>query len=134
MFEAQRAVIESCVNSFVDGKGRQKQFGTEIDLFYPPNSREFFGYMKSTVDEALSLISTVLSKLEATIVRHSGTQARELYAVAGKTEFDLRKGTDVRYSEAEAAEAFARTIAEIEEMGADERVIELLREQQKLLR
>jgi len=30
--EAQRTIIESCINSFIDKEGVQKVFGTEIDL------------------------------------------------------------------------------------------------------
>ena len=129
--EAQRALIESCVNSYVDESGVQKQFGTEIDLHYPPNQRAFFEYMASTVDEVHSLLATVLANLDSSIVRHSAADTRELYAVAGKTEFDLRQCTDLSFSETESAEAFAKAIAAMEEMGVDERALVMLRELQK---
>jgi hypothetical protein len=129
--EAQRAVIESCVNSYVDKLGVQKQFGTEIDLLYPPNQRDFFEYMESTVKEAHSLLAVELANLDSSIVRRSGEDARELHAVAGKTEFDLRESTELSFSEVEGTEAFAKAIAAMEEMGEDERAVALLRELQK---
>lgn len=128
---AQHAVIEACVNSYIDNSGVQKQFGTEIDLHYPPDQRAFFEYMGSTVDEAKSLLATVLANLDSSIVRHRWADAKELYAVAGKTEFDLRGRTDLSFSEAESAKAFSKAVAALEQMGVDDRVVEFLLELQK---
>jgi hypothetical protein len=131
--EAHRAVLESSVNSYVDKSGAQKQFGTEIDLLYPPNQAEFFEYMESTVREALSCLYAALVNLDASIVRHNGARARELYAVAGKTEFDLESDSDLSYSEAESAKDLETALRAMEEMGVDERTVSLLRELQRRL-
>ena len=62
------------MNSYVDKSGVQKQFGTEIDLSYPPHKAEFFQYMGSTVDETLSYLYAALANLDTSIVRHNGAR------------------------------------------------------------
>ncbi len=126
--EAQRAVIESCVNSYLDELGVQKEFGNEIDLYYPPNQAAFFEYMECTVEEALSYVATAIASLDASIIKHSGARAKELYSIAGKTEFNLKENSNFGHSESEFTEAVKKAISAMKEMGVDERVISVLRE------
>jgi hypothetical protein len=124
--EAQRAVIESCINSFVDKDGKQKNFGTEIDLMYPPDAKQFYEYLAAQVKEAKEWLTEAIAILGASIKYHSTEQVKELAAIAGQTNFDLKEESDITYSEDVVKERLANLLRALEKQGVDPKIIEFL--------
>ena len=125
--EVQRAVIESCINSFVDKDGKQKNFGTEIDLMYPPDAKLFYEYLAVQVHEAIEWLNEAIGILGASIKYHSTEQVQELAAIAGQTNFDLKEESDITYSEDAVKERLASSLKALEKQGVDPKIIELLK-------
>lgn len=128
IIEAHRTIIESCINSFVDNDGVQKIFGTEIDLMYPPNAKEFYDYLSRIVNESLSWLSEAIAILFESTDHHTNEEIRELAAIAGKTNFDLKGESDLNYSSEESEVSFYKAIEALEEQGADPKILDFLRE------
>lgn len=125
--EAQRAVIESCINSFVDQDGKQKNFGTEIDLMYPPDATQFYEYLATQVKESIEWLTEAIAILGASIKYHSKEQIQELAAIAGQTNFDLKEESDITYSEDVVNERLENYLKELEKQGVDPKIIDLLK-------
>tara|TARA_R110001592_G_scaffold129810_5_gene342595 strand:+ start:3019 stop:3792 length:774 start_codon:yes stop_codon:yes gene_type:complete len=127
LIESHRAIIESCINSFVDGNGVQKVFGKEIDLMYPPEAREFYSYLSSTVKEAIAWLATAESMTFEKIDHHSNEKVQELAAIAGQTNFKLKETPQFSYSVEEHREVLSTALAELEEHGSDPETVAFLR-------
>lgn len=128
VIEAQRTIIESCINSFIDKDGVQKVFGTEIDLMYPPNAKEFFNYLSEIVNGAIVWLSESASILLHSIDHHSDEEIQELAAIAGQTNFDLKAESDLEFSVEEMREKFSNAMEALEQHGAKPEILEFLRE------
>lgn len=125
--EANRAVIEAAVNSFIDENGDQKVFGTEIDLVYPPDAERFFSYLAEIVNEAIEWLSVAAASQIGNIHHHTDEDVRELAAVAGKTNFDLKATTDIDISEEEIEASLSVALEKLEQQGCEPQVLEVLR-------
>ena len=128
VIEAQRTIIESCINSFIDNDGVQKIFGTEIDLMYPPDAKQFFTYLSEIVNGAIGWLSEGASILINSIDHHSDAEIQELAAIAGQTNFDLKAESDLSISAEEMKERFSNAIEALERHGATHEILEFLRE------
>jgi len=128
VIEAQRAIIESCINSFIDKDGVQKVFGTEIDLMYPPNAKEFFSYLSEMVNSAIDWLSEGTSILLDSIDPHSDEEIQELAAIAGQTNFDLNADSDLEFSVEEMRKKFSYAMEALEQQGAKPEILEFLRD------
>jgi hypothetical protein len=127
LIESHRAIIESCINSFVDGAGVQKVFGKEIDLMYPPEAREFYSYLSSMVKEAINWLATAEAMTFEEIDHHSDEEVQELAAIAGQTNFNLKETPEFSYSVEEHREVLSTVLAELEEHGSDPETVAFLR-------
>jgi hypothetical protein len=127
LVEAQRTIIESCINSFIDKDGVQKIFGTEIDLMYPPDAKQFFTYLSETVNDAISWLSEAASILIESIDHHTDEEIQELAAIAGKTNFDLTAESDLNFSAEEMKAKFSYAMLALEQHVAEPEILELLR-------
>lgn len=58
-FHIYRAMLEVAVNSYLDEKGQQKQFGQEIDFEIPSEWKKFYDYLLSTVNTAIYFLKSV---------------------------------------------------------------------------
>lgn len=58
-FHIYRAMLEVAVNSFLDEKGQQKQFGQEIDFQIPSEWKKFYDYLLDTVNTAIYFLKSV---------------------------------------------------------------------------
>lgn len=58
-FHIYRAMLEVAVNSYLDEKGRQKQFGTDIDFQIPSEWKKFYDYLLNTVNTAICFLKSV---------------------------------------------------------------------------
>lgn len=125
--EAHRAVIEAAINSFVDENGAQKIFGSEIDLAYPPDAEKFFSYLAGIVNEAIEWLSVATASQNRNIHHHTDEDVRELAAVAGKTNFDLKAPTDIDISEEEIEATLSVALETLEQQGCEPEVLEVLR-------
>ena len=127
LVESHRAIIESCINSFIDADGNQKVFGTEIDLMYPPDAEQFYSYLSDVVTEAISWLSDAATITFEKIDHHTDEEIQELAAIAGQTDFNLKVNAEYSYSIEEHREVLSNTIRELEEHGADPQTIEFIR-------
>lgn len=127
LIESHRAIIESCINSFIDTEGTQKVFGTEIDLMYPPNAKQFYSYLSEMVTEAISWLSDALTIFFEEIDHHTDEEIQELAAIAGQTNFNLKENAEYSYSIEEHREVLSNTIKTLEEHGTDPKTIEFIR-------
>lgn len=127
LIESHRAIIESCINSFIDTEGTQKVFGTEIDLMYPPNAKQFYSYLSEMVTEAISWLSDALTITFEAIDHHTDEEIHELAAIAGQTNFNLKENAKYSYSIEEHREVLSNTIKALEEHGTDPKTIEFIR-------
>ena len=58
-FHIYRAMLEVAVNSYLDEKGQQKQFGTDIDFQIPSEWKKFYDYLLNTVNTAICFLKSV---------------------------------------------------------------------------
>ena len=56
-YQIYRAMMEVAINSYLDEKGRQKQFGTEID--FELESKTFYTYLLNTVNSAIRFLEEI---------------------------------------------------------------------------
>lgn len=96
---SHKAVIESCINSYLNSEGTQKEFGHEIDLAYPGDNQEFYSYLELLVREAVEWLQSSRQILHSQIKFHTKDEVFELAAVAGATNFNLKGDSDLNYCE-----------------------------------
>lgn len=107
---AQKASIESCINSYLDKEGVQKIFGHEIDLLYPPDGDEFYSYLSSLVQETNEWLKASKDILHEQIKFHSPEYIFELAVVAGATNFNLKEDSDLSYDEQYSKSIIAKSL------------------------
>ena len=127
--ETQRAVIEACINSFIDENGNQKTFGTEIDLMYPPDAELFFSYLYELAHEALCWLDEAAKILQQRIEYHTESDLIEMAAVAGQTNFNLYENEEPRHSKEEHRLKVSQLLEFLEKSGAKEEVSEFVRQE-----
>lgn len=120
----EKAVIESCINSFIDESGSQKIFGHEIDLFYPPDADVFFKYVSEIVTEAIDWIDAALAILRENIRHHTSEETLELSAIAGQTSFNLKEDASYSYSIEEHQETLKSALKKLQDDGVKPEMIE----------
>lgn len=128
LLEAQRAIIESCINSFIDKNGNQKIFNAEIDLMYPPDARLFFTYLSKIINETIDWLSIAIATLIDSINYHKHEEIQEIAAIAGQTNFDLKSESNLSFSPKEMQNRFINIITELEQQGVDPKILDFLRE------
>lgn len=128
LIESQRTIIEACINSFIDQEGIQKVFETEIDLMYPPNAELFFGHLNKLVLDSLGWLEEASDILLNSIEHNGEDEMRELGAIAGQTNFNLNEESTFSYSLEEHREVVSEALKSLEQIGADSRVLELIKE------
>ncbi len=121
--DAHRAVIESCINSYIDSDGAQKIFGHEIDLAYPSDANEFYGYLKKLVDDSLDWISDSIAILHSNIEFHTQDDIQELASVAATTDFNLKVEQVLQYCEEESKAKIRRGLDILKNEGIPDEVI-----------
>ncbi len=84
-----KSLIESAINSFLDNNEIQKNFGAEIDLFYPPNNKQFLEYLERTNTGCIKFLEKVIASLNKEIKYHTAKEAVLLNVKAGATDFRL---------------------------------------------
>ncbi|WP_322527345.1 hypothetical protein [Chromohalobacter canadensis] len=57
---------------------------------------------------------------------HSDDKAMEMGGIAGKTNFNLKEGSDVTFNEEEMKKAVASAVEKMREMGAEEKIVDFL--------
>ena len=125
-YECYRAVIESGINSYICKDGVQKVFETEIDLLYPPNAKQFYGFLAELISISIEWIHETLDILKSEIVYHTEEQVVEYAAIAAKTSFNLKGDSPLEFDALEAENKIKETIEAIKNMGADSKIIEFM--------
>jgi signal recognition particle subunit SEC65 len=129
--EAHRVIIEACTNSYVNQEGIQKVFNTEIDLMYPPDAKLFFNYLQELVTESLEWLTISAESILSNIKHHDNDEIQELAAIAAKTNFDLKVESEYNYPQEEQKVQLSKVIQELEKIGTETKVIELIKSQFK---
>lgn len=125
-FLSYKAVLESTINSYLNEEGKQKTFGTEIDFYYPSNAEKFFGFLSDIVKRSIAWLENAREIIRSEIDLHSDDKVKEMGAVAGKTNFNLKEESDFTFSEEEMKERVASAIEKMREMEVEKKVIEAL--------
>ena len=130
--DVHRAVIESCINSYIDSDGIQKVFGHEIDLAYPNDANDFYGYLKKLVDDSLDWISDSIAILHSNIEFHTQDDIQELASVAATTDFNLKAEQVLHYSEEESKVKISRGLDVLRDEGISDEVISKLKKKYEI--
>jgi nitrogen regulatory protein PII-like uncharacterized protein len=125
-FECYRAVIESGINSYIRKDGIQKVFETEIDLLYPPNAEQFYGFLAELISKSIEWIHETLEILKRELVFHTEKQVVEYAAIAAKTSFNLKGDSPLEFNALEVENKIKEVIEALKEMGTDSKVIEFI--------
>lgn len=128
LVEAQRAIIESCINSYIDKNGIQKIFGTEIDLMYPPNAKKFYSYLSLLIKKSIDWLAEASEIIMEVINHHTDEDIHELSVIAGQTNFNLNEEAVFSYSIEEYRLNMEKSLEALEEIGTDPEVLEFIRE------
>lgn len=92
IYLAYKTLLESAINSYLDEKGDQKYFHTEIDLFYPPNWEEFIRFMSESQIDSMAFLDDLLNEIKPDLrVIDSREDMFLQAAIAGQTDFRLPK-------------------------------------------
>ena len=118
IFESYRALIEASINSFLTEDGRQKIFDHEIDLVYPPDNKEFYRFLADIVTESIDWVRMAIQVVESGINFHDQESIEELGAIAGQTNFDLKKDSEFEYKPEEKEQVIRNAIEKLREIGA----------------
>ena len=132
VIEGHKSIIETCINSFVDENGLQKIFKTEIDLMYPPNTKQFYEYLFELVTESIVWLNESSALLSAQINYHEEDDAQELATIAAQTNFNLKTESAFEYPLSGQEERIANTLQGLKDIGADNEVIEFVKNKFKI--
>lgn len=125
-FYSYKAVMESTINSYLNEEGQQKVFKTEIDFTYPPDAKQFFSFLSDIVNRSILWLESARKIVKSDINFHSNEQIKELSAIAGQTNFNLKDESTFVFTEEEMRIRFNAAIEKMQEIGADEKIIEFL--------
>jgi len=128
LVEAQRTIIESCINTFIDKDGVQKLFGTEIDLMYPPNAEQFYSYLSALVKETIDWLTEATEIIFGSLDHHTDEEIQKLATIAGQTSFDLKEESEFSYSIEEHKLHFSNAMKALEQQGVDPKIMDFMRE------
>ena len=70
-YQIYRAMMEVAINSYLDEKGRQKQFGTDLDIEL--EAKVFYTYLLNTVNSAIRFLEEIQNIIRPNIkyIKHS---------------------------------------------------------------
>jgi hypothetical protein len=88
-----KSIIEASINSYIDlsDNEKQKPFGTEIDLSYPPDETLFYNYLGNLNSDSIEWIETVLEIIEKDFEYFDDKETLHQSRIAGLTDFNLKK-------------------------------------------
>lgn len=87
-----KSLLESAINSYLDNKGVQKYFKTEIDLFYPDNWKLFIKFMDDSQKESFEFLDGIIRIIKPNLKVIDNRQDLMIQArIAGETDFALPK-------------------------------------------
>lgn len=87
-----KTLLESAINSFLDERGVQKYFKTEIDLFYPDNWELFIKFMADSQIASFVFLDRIIEVIKPNLKVLENREDIMLQAlIAGETDFTLPK-------------------------------------------
>lgn len=128
-FECYRAILEAAINSYLNEKGEQKVFETEIDFLYPPNQKQFYDFLGRVIEDAVAWLESAQAMVKSEINFHPRDEALEMGAIAGQTSFNLDENSSFSYSEKDAIDRLASIPEKMRKMGVDEKTIKFYEDQ-----
>ncbi|RWX46670.1 hypothetical protein H206_01935 [Candidatus Electrothrix aarhusensis] len=132
LIDSQKAIIESAINSYIDSNGNQKQFNTEIDLFYPPDYDLFYSFLQQAVNDSINWLTESIEMLSQVIKFHSDEELKQLASVAGQTNFNLKEESDLSYDETESKKRFESTLEKLKEIETNPDILEFINKKLKI--
>jgi hypothetical protein len=88
-----KSIIEASINSYIDlsDNEKQKEFGKEIDLTYPPDETLFYNYLGDLNSDSIEWIKTVIKIIEKDFEYFDDEETLYQSKIAGLTDFNLKK-------------------------------------------
>lgn len=122
-------LIESCINSYVDEKGIQKNFNTEIDFMYPPDVNLFYSYLQELVNQSINWLITSSSHILESIVHYDKSRMREFATVAAKTNFNLKEKSEYHFPIEDQKKQEEKVIQSLENNNINKELIDFIKQQ-----
>jgi len=87
-----QALLEAAVNSYIDlyDNERQKEFGKEIDLNYPPDQALFLNFLEALNSDSLKWIKSAIEIIESDFEYLNDEGIIYQSRIAGFTDFNLK--------------------------------------------
>jgi hypothetical protein len=87
-----KTIIEASINSYIDlsNNEKQKEFGMEIDLSYPPDVTLFFNYLGNINSDSIEWTSIIIEIIERDFAYFEDKEALFQSKIAGLTDFNLK--------------------------------------------
>ncbi len=88
-----KSILEASINSYIDisKDEMQKEFGNEIDFFYPPDETIFYNYLGKINFDSIEWIKLVIETIEKDFVYFDNKEMFVESRIAGLTDFNLKK-------------------------------------------
>jgi hypothetical protein len=89
---AYKTIIEASINSYIDLSDNeiQKEFGTEIDLSYSPDTTLFYNYLGNLNLDSIDWISSIIEIVEKDFQYFDNIETSHQSKIAGFTDFNLK--------------------------------------------
>jgi len=91
---AYKTILEASINSHIDVSSndeRQKDFGREIDFFYPPDAKMFFNYMGGLNTDSIEWIQDTIELIEKDFKYFNKDELLDKAKESASTDFNLKK-------------------------------------------
>lgn len=125
-FLSYQAILESTINSYLNEDGEQKVFKTEIDILYPPNSKQLFEFLSDIIKRSMSWLERARKIIRSEIEWHSNDKIEEMAFIAAKTNFNLKEESDFTFNEDEMKKGISLAIAKMREISTEENIIQFM--------
>ena len=84
-----RSLLESAINSYIDGTGKHMIFNQEIDFLLPKTCDLFYSFLKELINNSLEYLHLLKAVMNSKIIYFHGLPAN-LMINAGETEFKTK--------------------------------------------
>ena len=93
-YHVNQLILETAINTYVDGEQKHKLFDSETDLNYPPDSTRFLKYLTLVIRSSAEFLKQYIeirqAEVQGEIEEASGLEGMlKLAGEAGKTDFNF---------------------------------------------
>lgn len=88
-------LLETAINSYCNGEGKNKIFESDIDLFYQPDLNSFYKYLQETIEKSSEYLEGIIKLLKSKMqLKDPNKIDYSDFIEAGKTQFKFIKKTN----------------------------------------